>query len=228
VYSLFQVYIVENDADLNHLFSLYLQKEGWNITAFIDGEKACQYIDKCPHIWIMDSSTPDMDGYRILAEVKEKYPRVPVILISDRNSGMDRVMGLEMGCDDYLPKPFLPKELVIRTKKMLERTYGYGPASRKNLVYNITPYIVDESRRIVLSNSRIIKLTSKEFDLLLLFAKNPLRTFSREQILKNIWGQDYFGSDRSVDDLVRRLRNKMKYLRVEAVYGYGYRMLSNN
>ena len=213
---------------MNHLFSLYLQKEGWNITSFLDGEKACKYIDKCPHIWIVDSSLPDIDGYQILCEVKEKYPRLPVILISERNSGMDRVIGLEMGCDDYLPKPFLPKELVIRAKKMLERTYGGGPASRRTLVYNLKPYVIDENKRIVFTDSKIIKLTSKELDLLLLFVKNPLRTFSREQILKYIWGQDYFGSDRSVDDLVRRLRNRMKYLRVETVYGYGYRMLNNN
>jgi len=225
---LYQVYLVENDTDLNHLFSLYLQKEGWNITAFLDGEKASLHMDKCPHIWIMDSSLPDKDGYQILSELKEKYPRIPVILMSDRSSGMDRVMGLEMGCDDYLPKPFLPKELVIRTKRILERTYGYDQSSRRNLVYNIKPYMVDENRRIVYADSRIIKLTSKELDLLLLFAKNPLRTFSREQILRNIWGQDYFGSDRSVDDLVRRLRSKMKYLRVESIYGYGYRLLSNN
>lgn len=225
---MFQVYIVENDTNLNHLFSLYLQKEGWNITSFSDGEKASKYIDKCPHIWIMDSFLPDIDGYQILSEVKEKYPRVPVILISERNSGMDRVIGLEMGCDDYLSKPFLPKELVIRTKKMLERTYGFGSGSRRTLVYNIKPYIIDENKRIVLTDSKIVKLTSKEFDLLLLFVKNPLRTFSREQILKYIWGQDYFGSDRSVDDLVRRLRNKMNYLRVESIYGYGYRLLNNN
>jgi len=222
------VYLVESDANLNHLFSLYLQKEGFIITSFLDGEKAYSYIDKSPHIWIVDSFLSDINGYQILSDVKEKYPRIPVILISERNSGMDRIIGLEMGCDDYLPKPFLPKELVIRTKKMLERTYGGGLASRRTLVYNLKPYIVDENKRIVIADSKIVNLTSKEFDLLLLFVKNPLRTFSREQILKYIWGQDYYGSDRSVDDLVRRLRNKMKYLRVESVYGYGYRMLNNN
>jgi len=225
---MFQVYLVESDANLNHLFSLYLQKEGFIITSFLDGEKAYSYIDKSPHIWIVDSFLSDINGYQILSDVKEKYPRIPVILISERNSGMDRIIGLEMGCDDYLPKPFLPKELVIRTKKMLERTYGGGLASRRTLVYNLKPYIVDENKRIVIADSKIVNLTSKEFDLLLLFVKNPLRTFSREQILKYIWGQDYYGSDRSVDDLVRRLRNKMKYLRVESVYGYGYRMLNNN
>ncbi|MEA4846527.1 MAG: response regulator transcription factor [Clostridiaceae bacterium] len=225
---MFQVYLAESDVNLNHLFSLYLQKENWNITSFLNGENACKYIDKCPHIWIIDSVLSDINGYQILSDVKERYPRIPVILISERNSSMDRLIGLEMGCDDYMSKPFLPKELVIRAKKMLERTYGGGPASRRTLVYKIKPYIIDEGKRIAFTDSGILKLTSKEFDLLLLFVKNPLRTFSREQILKYIWGQDYYGSDRSVDDLVRRLRRRMKYLRIESVYGYGYRMLNNN
>lgn len=224
---MYQVYLVENDAHLNHMFSLYLQKEGWVITSFLNGAKACSCIDKSPHIWIVDSALPDMDGYQILNEVKEKYPRIPVLLISERNSGMDRVIGLEMGCDDYLPKPFLPKELVIRTRKMLERIYGGGVSSRRTAVYHAYPYVVDEIKRIACIDKSIIGLTSKEFDLLLLFAKNPLRTFSREQILQNIWGEGYFGSDRSVDDLVRRLRKKMALLRIETVYGYGYRMLHN-
>ncbi|HYE83943.1 MAG TPA: response regulator transcription factor [Clostridia bacterium] len=225
---MFQVYLAVNDVNLNHLFSLYLQKEGFNITSFLNGEKASEYIDKCPHLWIVDSLLPDIDGYQLMGEIKEKFPRIPVILMSERNSGMDRALGLEMGCDDYLSKPFLPKELVIRAKKILERTYRGGPVSQRTLVYNIKPYVIDEYKRIACKDSNIIKLTSKEFDLLLLFVKNPLRTFSREQILKYIWGQDYFGSDRSVDDLVRRLRKRMKFIRIESVYGYGYRMLNNN
>lgn len=224
---MFQVYLVENDRSLNHLFSLYLQKEGWSITSFINGEKACKYIDKNPHIWIIDSGLPDIDGYQILNEVKEKYPQVPVILISDRNSGMDKVIGLEMGCDDYLSKPFLPKELVIRARKMLERTYGSDISAKRATVYQIQPYKIDEITRLVCADNETINLTSKEFDLALLFAKNPLRTFSREQILKYVWDDDHFGSERSVDDLVRRLRRKMKFLRIETVYGYGYRMLQN-
>lgn len=222
---MFQVYLVESDRHLNHLFSLYLQKEGWNITSFVNGENACKYIDRCPHIWIIDSWLPDVDGYQILNEVKEKYPRIPVMLISERSSGMDRVIGLEMGCDDYLPKPFLPKELVIRTRKMLERTYGSVLSSRKPTTFQVPPYMIDEIKRIVCKDKEIINLTSKEFDLITLFAKNPLRTFSREQILKYVWGEDHFGSERSVDDLIRRLRKKMKLLRIESVYGYGYRML---
>ncbi len=225
---MFQVYLVENDRHLNHLFSLYLQKEGWEITSFLNGEKACKYMDKCPHLWIVDSWLPDIDGYQILCEIKERYPQLPVMLISERNTGMDRVIGLEMGCDDYLPKPFLPKELVIRARKMLQRTYESGLGPRKATIYHVPPYVIDEIERIVHMDRNLINLTSKEFDLVLLFSKNPLRTFSREQILKYVWGEDHFGSDRSVDDLIRRLRKKMEFLRIETVYGYGYRLLHGN
>jgi len=218
---------VEHDAKLNHLFSLYLQKEGWTITSFLNGEKAIKYVDKCPHMWIIDSWLPDIDGYQLLSEIKEKYPEIPVLMISERNSIADRVIGLEMGCEDYLPKPFLPKELVIRSRKILERTYNSPTTQKKIRTYNVPPYKIDEISRIVYLESDIINLTSKEFDLLLLFAKNPLRTFSREQILKYIWNDEHFGSNRSVDDLVRRLRKKMKFLRIESIYGYGYRLLVN-
>jgi two-component system response regulator CssR len=225
---MFQIYLVENDTQLNHLFSLYLQKEGWVITSFLKGEKACQYIDKCPHMWIIDSFLPDIDGYQVLNEVKEKQPNIPVIMISERNSSMDRIIGMEMGCDDYLPKPFLPKELVIRSKKILDRTYDFESVSRGLNIHHYSIYKIDEIARIVYKGSDIIKLTSKEFDLLLLLAKNPLRAFSRNQILKYVWEDEHFGSDRSVDDLVRRLRKKMNYLRIESIYGYGYRLLYNS
>jgi two-component system response regulator CssR len=224
---MFQVYLAENDSRLNHLLSLYLQKEGWIITSFLSGDKAYKCIDRCPHIWITDSWLPDIDGYQLLTEVKEKYPQIPVILISERNSTTDRVIGLEMGCDDYLPKPFLPRELVLRTRKILDRVYSETAALKRNMVYQIPPYKVDELSRLVYVNSEIINFTSKEFDLLLLFVKNPSRTFSRDQIIKYVWNDDHFGSDRSVDDLIRRLRKKADHLRIETVYGYGYRLLCN-
>ncbi|MFZ5967019.1 MAG: response regulator transcription factor [Bacillota bacterium] len=222
---MYQVYLVENDIHLNNLFSSYMQKEGWTITSFLEGENAYKYIDKCPHIWVINSNPPNVDGYQILNEIKERYPQIPVMLTSERNSGMDRVIGLEMGCEDYLYKPFLPKELVIRTRKILDRIYGNRLASYRATVYEIPPYTIDETKRLVFENDNMVNLTSKELDLLILFVKNPLRTFSREQVLRYIWDGEHFGSERSVDDLVRRLRKKMRFLRIESIYGYGYRFL---
>ena len=129
-------------------------------------------------------------------------------------------MGLELGSDDYLAKPFLPRELVIRTRNLLERVY-----STAHHIYSIFPYTIDEASRTVKLNEEIIDLTSKEFDLVIYFVKNIGLALSREQIISNIWGTNYFGSDRVVDDLIRRLRKKMQHLRLETIYGYGYRLV---
>lgn len=220
---MFQIYLVEPDMQLNHLLCLYLQKEGLTTTSFYDGEKALKHMDKNPHLWILDRETPAIDGFTILSEVKSKYPDIPVIMIAEQNSNIDRIMALEMGCDDYLSKPFLPKELVLRVKKILEHIHGSVKNFNRFLLYG--DYKIDEIARMVQRDEEMINLTSKEFDLLLLFVKNLYRTFSREQILKYVWSDVHLGSERSVDDLVRRLRRKMKNLRIESIYAYGYRLL---
>ena len=126
-----------------------------------------------------------------------------------------------MGSDDYLAKPYSTKELILRVNKLIERVYS--DKTKQELTYE--NYIIDLNKRIVKDEKEEIKLTTLEFDLLLLFLTNKNKTFSRDEILKNIWGDDYFGSDRAVDDLVRRLRKKMKNLNVSTIYGYGYRLL---
>ncbi|TGE35657.1 response regulator transcription factor [Desulfosporosinus fructosivorans] len=222
---MFQVFLVEPDMQLNHLLCLYLQKEGLITTSFFNGEKAIKNIDKNPHLWILDRETPTIDGFTILSEVKSKYPDIPVIMISEQNSNIDRIVALEMGCDDYVSKPFLPKELVLRVKKILEHIHGNVKNRNRILLY--AEYKIDEIVRIVQKDEEMINLTSKEFDLLLLLVKNLYRTFSREQILKYVWNDGHLGAERSVDDLVRRLRRKMRNLRIESIYSYGYRLLPN-
>jgi two-component system response regulator CssR len=222
----FCIHLVEDESNLNQVLTSYLQKEGWEIRPFLNGEEARQAIGEHPHLWILDIMLPDVDGYQLLKEIKADSPNIPVIFISARDADLDRVIGLEMGSDDYLPKPFLPRELVIRTRKLLERVY-VKPSTTVSHHLALDPYIIDEVKRMVQSNNEEIELTSKEFDLLLLFAKSQGQAFSREQILNTVWGDDYFGTDRVVDDLVRRLRKRMPDLRVETMYGYGYRMVGS-
>src|SRR5699024_2409879 len=143
---------------------------------------------------------------------------VPVIFISARDADIDRVLGLELGSQDYLAKPFLPRELVIRSKNILNRF------NNNSKVQSIPPYIIDEKSRLVYNGEKTIDLTSKEYELLVYFSNNLEVALSRQQILDYIWGIDYFGSDRVVDDLIRRLRKKMPDLNIETVYGYGYRV----
>lgn len=218
----FNIYLVEDDKNLNLVLTTYLKKEGWEVSSFLTGKDAQNAINNPPDLWILDIMLPDIDGYQLIKEIKLTSPNIPVIFISARDADIDRVLGLELGSDDYLAKPFLPRELVIRTKNLLERVYGSNYQ-----IINIPPYIVEEkSRRVKLENG-LIDLTSKEFDLLLYFAKNQGIALSREQILEAVWGSNYFGTDRVVDDLIRRLRKKMPKLRIETIYGYGYRMIEN-
>jgi len=219
----FRIYLVEDDENLNLVLTTYLEKEGWQVTSFLTGKDAKDAIINPPDLWILDIMLPDIDGYQLIKEIKLTSPKVPVIFISARDADIDRVLGLELGSDDYLAKPFLPRELVIRTRNLLERVYGVN-----NEVLDIPPYTIEERSRRVKSQNSLIDLTSKEFDLLLYFAKNQGIALSREQILEAIWGANYFGTDRVVDDLVRRLRKKMPDLRIETIYGYGYRMIEND
>lgn len=213
----YKVYLVEDDKNLNLVLSSYLEKEGWGVSSFLNGSSAQNAMVIPPDLWILDIMLPDIDGYQLIKEIKRSNPNVPVIFISARDADIDRVVGLELGSDDYLPKPFLPRELVIRAKNLLER---FKPKEFNTL----PPYSINIRSRIVKYKEEIIDLTSKEFDLLIYFAENQGIALSREQILNHIWGNDYFGSDRVVDDLVRRLRKKMPKLDVETVYGYGYRV----
>lgn len=216
----FKIYLVEDDNNLNLVLTSYLEKEGWSVSSFLTGEEAKKAISNPPDLWILDIMLPDINGYQLIQEIKLVSPNIPVIFISARDQDIDRVVGLELGSDDYLPKPFLPRELVIRTRNLLERVYG-----TTSQVQIIPPYSIDSGSRTVKLKDEMIDLTSREFDLLIYFVENQGLALSREQVLNHIWGEDYFGTDRVVDDLVRRLRKKMPDLNIETIYGFGYRMM---
>ncbi|MDD3461265.1 MAG: response regulator transcription factor [Mesotoga sp.] len=219
-----RINLVEDERNLNNVLTSYLEKEGWEVRSFTNGNDAFDEIDDTPDIWILDIMLPGIDGFELLREIRKRDSVIPVIFISARDKDIDRVVGLEMGSDDYMPKPFLPRELVIRVKKILNRV------RRSEGVIAIPPYKIDEARRTVIEEtndeSRAIELTSMEFDLLLLFVNGRGKPFSRDQILDKVWGYDHYGSDRAVDDLVRRLRKKMPEFKIETVYGFGYKSVN--
>lgn len=217
-----KIYLVEDDENLNLVLTSYLEREGYLIKSFLNGMDAKRNIPSPPDLWILDIMLPDIDGYSLIKEIKSTTPGIPIIFISARDADIDRVLGLELGCDDYLPKPFLPRELVIRSKNVLDRYKKVDTREDKLGIYEI-----DRPSRIVSKDKSEIKLTSKEYDLLLYFLDNTGLALSREQILKAIWEDDFFGNDRVVDDLVRRLRKRMEKLDIETLYGFGYRMNSH-
>ncbi|MBD5588675.1 response regulator transcription factor [Clostridium botulinum] len=220
-----KVYLVEDEKSLNILLEKYLQREGYEVTTFFNGSSAIERIKDVPDIWILDIMLPDIDGYQIIKAVKENNKNTPVIFMSARNEELDRVVGLELGSDDYLSKPFLPRELIIRTNKLMERIYGKSNNSTVDIITNIGQYKISKKQRTVFFEEKEIQLTNKEFELLNFFVENKNNVISREQILISIWGEDYFGSDRVIDDTIRRLRKKMDKLDLETVYGYGYKLV---
>lgn len=212
---------VEDEKDLSSLIKTYLEKAGYEVICFSKGKDAIDYIGGKVDLWILDIMLEDdVNGYGIIKEIREKDKNIPVIFTSARDQDLDKILGLELGSDDYITKPFSPKELVLRVGNIIKRVYNEKETEKiKYLSYDI-----DLGRRIVEKDNKEIKLTTLEFDLLLLFINNIGKSFSREEILSSVWGDDYFGSDRVVDDLVRRLRKKMKELNISTIYGYGYRL----
>lgn len=220
-----KIYMVEDEPSLNVLLKKYLERENYSVTTFDNGRKAYEKIDDVPDMWILDIMLPDIDGYELIKNIKMKNKNTPVIFMSARNEELDRVVGLELGSDDYLSKPFLPRELVIRVNKLMERVYGDNKNDENNSVM-IGSYKISKSSRAVFENDREISLTNNEFELLEYFCENKNSVVNREQILNKVWGINYFGSDRVVDDTIRRLRKKLDKLPLETVYGYGYKLSS--
>lgn len=220
-----RIYLVEDEKSLNILLKKYLEREGYEVTTFSNGNSAIERINDMPDLWILDIMLPDIDGYEIIKAIKENNKNTPAIFMSARNEELDRVVGLELGSDDYLSKPFLPRELVIRTNKLLERINGKAENELVDTVLNIDGYRISKRQRTVFLENEEIQLTNKEFELLFYFIENKNSLVSREQILIKVWGEDYFGSDRVVDDTIRRLRRKVYKLIIETVYGYGYKLV---
>lgn len=217
------IYLVEDEENLHQLLRKYLEKEGYQVESYFTGESARQRISDMPALWILDIMLPDVDGYQLIREIKEYNPRTPVIFMSARNQELDRVVGLELGSDDYLSKPFLPRELIIRTNKLMERLYG--DKEERTTAIQIEDYLVDRKQRTVFDREQEIVLTNKEFSLLLYFSENKNTVVTREQILEKVWGDNYFGSDRVVDDTIRRVRKKLARIHIETLYGFGYKLV---
>lgn len=218
---MYKICLVEDETDLATVVKMYLEKAGYDVVTFTKGSEAISYIGNPVDVWILDIMLgDDVNGYDVIKAIREKYPLVPVIFTSARDQDLDRILGLELGSDDYITKPYSSKELVLRVNNIIKRVYQ----STDSKILNYLDYSIDLDKRIVSVKDKTIKLTTLEFDLLVLLVENINKSFSREDILDAVWGNDYFGSDRAVDDLVRRLRKKMPLLNVNTIYGYGYRL----
>lgn len=227
--------VVDDDQNIRNLVEAYLQKENYRTIGLGSAEEAWTlWQTSPPDMWVLDVMLPGMDGYEFCRRIRNEA-EVPIIMISARDNEVDKILGLELGSDDYLVKPFSPRELVARIKRQLQRWYKMsnqvdGAAISSQASTSIPAMIEVSHLQLLLEERRVfwhgkeIELTSKEFTLLRIFAASPNRAFTRDELLTHVWGDDYFGSDRAVDHLIKRMRKKLDLLPIEAVWGHGYRM----
>ncbi|WP_431802880.1 response regulator transcription factor [Halobacillus andaensis] len=221
--------VVEDDPNIRDIVTAYLNKEGYQVEALDTAEKAWEYFQQSPpDLWVLDIMLPGIDGYEFCKRIRQTS-EVPIIIISAKDEEVDKILGLELGGDDYLTKPFSPRELVARVKRQLKRWTVMKPEAKEETVAVIEagPLALNETERSAYFRGKEVEVTTKEYDLLKILAEHENRAYSREELLIKVWGEDYFGSDRAVDDLVKRIRKKMKDLPLETVWGHGYRLRSS-
>ncbi len=221
-----KIYVVDDDPDIAEIIKKYLEREGFEVRVFSDPRDVLPALDGAtsPDMFILDIMMPGMDGLELCRAIRQRG-NIPVIFVSARGEEVDRILGLETGGDDYLTKPFSPRELVARVKTVLRRAAAPQPNGGELRVGDLVVY---PERREAAGNGQALDLTVKEFDLLKLLAMHPGQALSRDQILDRVWGLDYVGDSRAVDDVVKRLRRKMREkgtrTRISTVWGYGYKI----
>ncbi len=220
-----KILVVDDDRNINELLRLYLEKEGYSVASTYDGVDAIKkFEDHKPDLVLLDIMLPGMDGWQVCREIRKKSEK-PVILITAKGETFDKVLGLELGADDYIVKPFDAKEVVARIKAVLRRYSGAENDTVKevrydNLVVNLTNYEL----RVA---GQLVDAPPKELELLYHLASNPNRVYTRDQLLDEVWGFEYYGDSRTVDVHIKRLREKLEgksdQWSLKTVWGVGYK-----
>lgn len=214
----FRINIIDDEKNLNDLVRTYLEKEGYIVYSFYTYDEALMHKDDDVHLWLIDIMLDRASGFELFNEIKSVRPKMPIIFMSARDQEFDRIIGLEKGSDDYITKPFNIKEVILRINNLIKRSYD-DPSKIK-----MDGYDIDLEKRRVFNQGEEVVLTTKEYDLLVYFITNKGLAISREQVLNKVWDENYYGSDRVVDDTLRRLRKKMPEINVRTIYGFGYRL----
>ncbi len=224
--------IVDNDENIAELISLYLTKECYDTKIILDGQTCLDDFDKYqPDLIILDLMLPGVDGYQVCRQLRQRS-KVPIIIVSAKTEVFDRVLGLELGADDYMIKPFDTKELVARIKAVLRRTDpdetepDHDETGTKHQTVSFPDLVINLDNYSVTYQGQLLDMPPKEIELLYFLASSPNQVFTREQLLSNIWGYDYAGDTRTVDVHIKRLREKLKdspYWSISTVWGIGYK-----
>ena len=209
-----RILIVEDDLTLQETLVYNLQKQGYQVLTSSNGNDAIEVIHKdVPDLILLDIMLPGMDGFEVCRKIRKNYT-TPILMLTARDDEIDRVVGLEVGADDYLTKPFSMRELIARVKALLRRAHIIEESQRSSgsakKTYTFENLTINQNRREVKISGEVVDFKPKEFELLLYFAENKGLVLSREQILEKVWGWDYFGDSRTVDVHVRWLREKIE------------------
>ena len=215
------IVVVDDEANIADLVSMYLDREGFRVVVAATGTDGLAAIQQHrPRLVVLDVGLPDVDGLEVCRRIRARSG-VPVIFLTARDGEVDRVLGLELGGDDYLTKPFSPPELVARVKAVLRRTDGTAPTE----IVQVGGVAVDAGRREVRVTGTVVEFTTKEFDLLQFLAERPGLALSRQQILDGVWGYDWYGDPRTVDVHIAQIRKKVAHaVDIRTVRGIGYRL----
>jgi DNA-binding response OmpR family regulator len=226
----YPILIVEDDSDLSELIKIQLTDNDYEVEQVLNGRIALQKALKNNYsLIILDIMLPEVDGFEICRSIREKNHQVPILMLTAKAEEVDKIMGLEYGADDYLTKPFSIKELTARVKALLRRASTSEPEDSSKLdKMDFGELIIYPKKRSVQLQNELIELTSKEFELLLLFAKNPGRAYSRQELLDVVWGYQYSGYSHTVNSHINRLRSKIEKNPSEpkfitTVWGMGYK-----
>lgn len=220
-----RVLVVDDDKNICELIRLYLEKEGFSVVLAYDGQSAIDlFKENTPSVVLLDVMLPKMDGFQVCREIR-RISNIPIIMLTAKGETFDKVLGLELGADDYMVKPFENKELVARIKAVLRR---YDPKDNKDKEVIYPNIVINLSNYELKINGNNIDIPPKELELLYFLATNPNKVFTREQLLETVWGFDYFGDSRTVDVHVKRLREKLELAgeqnwQLKTVWGVGYK-----
>lgn len=227
------ILVIDDETNISDLAKMYLTKEGFDVITADDGNEGLrQFRSRKPTLIVLDLMLPGVDGLEICRQVRRESS-IPIIMLTARGDDIDRIVGLEIGADDYLTKPFNPRELVARVKAVLRRYNPNSPLDGDKLSGQDKERIVfgdltiDLKQRTVQVGERQVELRAKEFDLLATFAQSPNAVFDREKLLNQVWGYDYYGDTRTIDVHVTHLREKLEGSRVkiQTVWGVGYKLV---
>jgi len=218
------IVIVEDDANIADLLDMYLRDAGFRVLQAAGGERGLELVEQHrPALVVLDIGLPDIDGFEVCRRLRARSS-LPVLFLTARDGEIDRVLGLELGADDYVTKPFSPREVVARVKAILRRGQ-LDARDQSDTVHVGDDYVVDITRREATRGGESVPLATREFDLLVHFARNQGIALTRQQLLDAVWGVDWYGDDRTVDVHVRQLRKKLgDDLPLATLWGVGYRL----